>query len=75
MCGSPLARSIRRSDVLGSDRLAAIAAQAGLTEEQTRTGLSGLMPEVVDRLTPWGQMPAVDQLLSRIDEYERRIRG
>ena len=61
------------SDVLGSDRLAAIATQAGLSEEQTRTGLSDLMPEVVDRLTPGGQMPAVDQLLSSIDEYERRL--
>ena len=63
------------SDVLGSDRLAAIATQAGLSEEQTRTGLSDLMPEVVDRLTPGGQMPAVDQLLSSIDEYERRLHG
>ena len=63
------------SDVLGSDRLGAIAAQAGLSEEQTRTGLSDLMPEVVDRLTPGGQMPAVDQLLSSIDEYERRLHG
>ena len=61
------------ADVLGSDRLGAIATQAGLSEEQTRTGLSDLMPEVVDRLTPEGQMPATDQLLSSIDEYERRI--
>ena len=61
------------SDVLGSDRLGAIATQAGLSEEQTRTGLSDLMPEVVDRLTPGGQMPATDQLLSSIDEYAQRL--
>ena len=61
------------SDVLGSDRLTAIATQAGLSEEQTRTGLSDLLPDVVDRLTPGGQMPATDQLLSSIDDYERRI--
>ena len=61
------------SDVLGSDRLGAIATQAGLSEEQTRSGLSDLLPEVVDRLTPGGQMPATDQLLSSIDEYERRL--
>ena len=61
------------SDVLGSDRLAAIAAQAGLSEEQTRHGLSELMPEVVDRLTPQGTMPAQDRLLASIDEFEQRM--
>jgi uncharacterized protein YidB (DUF937 family) len=61
------------SDVLGSDRLAALASQAGLSEEETKTGLSELMPEVVDRLTPEGRMPAADQLLSSIDDFARRM--
>ena len=62
------------SDVFGSDRLAAIASQAGLSEDQARQGLSELMPEVVDRLTPEGQMPAQDRLLASIDDFERRMR-
>ena len=61
------------SDVFGSDQLAAIASQAGLSEDQARHGLSELMPEVVDRLTPEGQMPAQDRLLASIDEYARRM--
>ena len=62
------------SNVLGQDQLAAIAQQAGLSEEQTKSGLSDLLPEVVDRLTPGGQIPATDQLLSSIDDYARRLR-
>ena len=61
------------SDVFGSDQLAAIASQAGLSEDQTRQGLSELMPEVVDRLTPEGTMPAQDRLLASIDDFERRM--
>ena len=61
------------SDVFGSDRLAAIASQAGISEDETRHGLSELMPEVVDRLTPDGQMPAQDRLLASIDDFERRM--
>ena len=61
------------SNVFGSDKIAAIAAQAGLSEEQTRHGLSELMPEVVDRLTPEGQMPAQDRLLASIDDFEKRL--
>ena len=61
------------SSVFGSDKLAAIAAQAGLSEDETRHGLSELMPEVVDRLTPEGQMPAQDRLLASIDDFEKRM--
>ena len=61
------------SDVFGSDKLSAIAAQAGLSEDQTRHGLSELMPEVVDRLTPEGRMPAADSLLASIDDFARRM--
>ena len=61
------------SQILGSDKLAAIAAQAGLSEDQTRHGLSELMPQVVDHLTPGGSMPAQDRLLASIDDFEKRM--
>ncbi|WP_280151801.1 YidB family protein [Piscinibacter sp. XHJ-5] len=63
------------SDVFGPEQLAAIASQAGVSEDEARAGLSELMPEMVDRLTPEGQMPPQDQLLASIDEYERRLQG
>ena len=61
------------ADVFGADRLSEIAAQAGVSDEEARTGLSQLLPEVVDHFTPNGQMPDQEQLLSSIDDYERRM--
>ncbi len=45
-------------DVLGKDKVAAIAAKAGLTEDQVAAGVSKLLPLVVDHLTPNGTAPA-----------------
>lgn len=54
-------------------QLSAIASEAGVSEEEAQQGLSQLMPEVVDRLTPQGQVPPVDQLLASIDDYARQL--
>jgi uncharacterized protein YidB (DUF937 family) len=43
--------------VIGADRVAAIAAKAGLTEQQVADGISKLLPLVVDHLTPNGAVP------------------
>ena len=45
-------------DVIGKDKVAAIAARAGLTEDQVAAGVSKLLPLVVDHLTPNGTVPA-----------------
>ncbi len=45
-------------DVIGKDKVAAIAAKAGLTEDQVAAGVSKLLPLVVDHLTPNGTAPA-----------------
>jgi uncharacterized protein YidB (DUF937 family) len=44
-------------DVLGKDKISAIAAKAGLTEDQVAAGVSKLLPLVVDHLTPNGTVP------------------
>ncbi len=59
--------------VFGNERLSQIAAQAGVSDEEARTGLAELLPEVVDHFTPQGQLPAGDQLLASIDEYEQQM--
>ena len=41
---------------LGKDRITAIAAKAGLTEDQVSAGISKLLPVMVDHLTPNGQV-------------------
>jgi uncharacterized protein YidB (DUF937 family) len=43
--------------VLGGDTLAGLAKQLGLSQEDASQGLAGLLPQIVDQLTPQGQMP------------------
>ncbi|MCE0521491.1 MAG: YidB family protein [Methylacidiphilales bacterium] len=40
--------------VLGKDKILAMASKAGLTEDQVTNGISKLLPVVVDHLTPNG---------------------
>lgn len=61
------------SQVFGQGGIAEIARRAGLTEEQTSAGLSELLPEVVDRVTPQGEVPAGDQLVRSVDDLTRRL--
>jgi uncharacterized protein YidB (DUF937 family) len=59
--------------IFGHDGIEQIARQAGLTPEQTRDGLSDLLPEVVDRVTPQGDVPEFDQLTQSVDDMRRRL--
>jgi uncharacterized protein YidB (DUF937 family) len=61
------------SKVLQPEQLSAIAQQAGISEDEARHGLSQLVPEVVDRLTPQGQLPPADQLLASIDRLGQQM--
>jgi uncharacterized protein YidB (DUF937 family) len=63
------------AQVFGRDGLSQIASQAGLTESEASVGLSQILPDVVDRLTPQGQMPDLDALVASVDDLERRFRG
>jgi len=52
---------------LGADRLRELAQSAGLSEEAATGALSGLLPTMVDKLTPDGNVPQpgqLDQLMS-----------
>ncbi len=44
--------------VLGSDVVKQIAVKAGISPEMVNTGLSVLLPILVDKATPQGQVPA-----------------
>jgi uncharacterized protein YidB (DUF937 family) len=63
------------AQVFGRDGLSQIASHAGLTESEASVGLSQILPDVVDRLTPQGQMPDLDSLVASVDDLERRFRG
>ena len=38
------------------------AAEAGITHDQAKTGLASLLPQLINRATPDGSIPAVDQI-------------
>ena len=59
--------------IFGQGGLGEIARRAGVTEQQASEGLSQLVPEVVDHLTPAGQVPDFDQLNSSVDKLLRRM--
>lgn len=52
------------SAVLGSEQIAGLAAKLGMSPDQASSALSGLLPQVVDQLTPNGQMPQGGDLMS-----------
>jgi uncharacterized protein YidB (DUF937 family) len=61
--------------IFGSGGLSQIARQAGLSEHETSEGLSQLLPDVVDRLTPGGEVPGLDQLTASVESLARQFRG
>ena len=61
--------------IFGEGGLGQIARQAGVSEQQASEGLSQLFPEVVDHLTPGGQVPDFEQLNSSVDDLLRRMGG
>ncbi|MFO1206746.1 MAG: YidB family protein [Burkholderiales bacterium] len=61
--------------IFGSGGLSQIAQQAGLSEQETSEGLSQLLPDVVDRFTPDGQVPNLDQLSASVEALARQFRG
>jgi uncharacterized protein YidB (DUF937 family) len=61
------------AQVFGRDGLAQIASQAGLSEQQASAGLTEMLPEVVDRLTPQGEVPDFDALTASVGDLQRRF--
>ncbi len=48
--------------VLGSGALTDLAKRAGIDEGETASTLSGLLPEVIDKVTPAGKVPGANEL-------------
>jgi uncharacterized protein YidB (DUF937 family) len=47
-------------EALGSDQIAELASRFGMTTEQASAGLAQVLPEVVNHMTPSGELPAND---------------
>ena len=55
--------------VLGNEQIAALAAKLGIPHDQIAAHLSELLPQVIDKLTPGGQVPvggALDRALAML---------
>ncbi|WP_169517133.1 YidB family protein [Azohydromonas australica] len=63
------------SHVFDQQQLSEIASEAGVSEDEARLGLSELLPEVVDRFTPQGQLLGEDELNNSIDDFVRQLGG
>ena len=59
--------------VLGRDVLASLARRAGVDERQAAAGVSEMLPDVVDKLTPQGEVPDLDALGVSVGELRRRL--
>jgi uncharacterized protein YidB (DUF937 family) len=60
-------------EVLGPDQVAQIAAEAGVSPHEARDGLAQLLPEVVNHLTPDGELPADQQLQNSVQDFASRL--
>jgi uncharacterized protein YidB (DUF937 family) len=60
-------------EIFGKDGLEEIARRAELSPQETSEGLSQLLPEVVDRVTPGGHEPDFDELVRSVDGLRQRM--
>jgi uncharacterized protein YidB (DUF937 family) len=61
------------TQIFGHDGLEQISRQAGISQDEASRGLSQLLPEVVDRMTPDGEVPDPDALANSVDDFARRF--
>jgi uncharacterized protein YidB (DUF937 family) len=61
------------TQIFGRDGLEQISRQAGISEDEASQGLSQLLPEVVDRMTPEGEVPEADALANSVDDFAKRL--
>ena len=47
---------------LGKDAVASMAAEAGVSHDEAKSGLAAMLPGLVDKLTPDGSVPGADKL-------------
>jgi uncharacterized protein YidB (DUF937 family) len=62
-------------DALGADQVAQIARQAGVEPEHAASGLAQLLPQIIDKLTPDGQVPHGDMLTQGMDLLKGKLFG
>ena len=60
---------------LGADRIQQISTNAGVSQEEASKGLAGLLPEIIDKLTPEGKVPESDMLAQGLNMLKSKLFG
>jgi uncharacterized protein YidB (DUF937 family) len=64
------------SNVLGADKIQDIAAKLGFSGSQVSDGLAGILPQIIDKLTPEGSVPEGNSLAQSISGLaEKFLKG
>lgn len=63
------------NDALGKEAIGKVAQQTGMEPEHVSAGLAQLLPQVVDKLTPNGQVPDNDMLKQGLALLQGRLFG
>ncbi len=58
---------------LGSEQVEAIAAKAGISPEAAKSGLAQYLPQIVDQLTPNGEMPQGDLMSKGLELLKGKL--
>lgn len=58
---------------LGDEQINAIAAKAGVSSEAAKSGLAQILPLIVDRLTPNGEVPQSDLMSKGMDLFRGKL--
>jgi uncharacterized protein YidB (DUF937 family) len=59
--------------VFGRDAIESIARQLGIAPDEAAQGVAQVLPDVVDHLTPGGQVPSAERQASSLEELARRL--
>ncbi len=61
--------------VLGSDQVRQIAEKLGISTDEASSGLSEMLPKIVDKLTPEGSLPTQDLLHQGLGMIAEKLFG
>ena len=62
-------------DALGADSIGNLAQQAGVDPEHASAGLAQILPQIIDKLTPGGQLPDNDMLAQGLNLLKGKMFG
>ena len=67
--GTGANKSISPEQVLGQEQILQLAQQAGVSNTEASAALAGMLPGLVDKLTPNGKLPDAKDVESMIGQF------